>query len=116
VSPLLLAPTSAAKPADVATTAAEAQAKAILNGLEAGKLDRSLFTDDGNFYFSPEAIGDFQNSLTPLGSVTAVTQRVEELRGGMTFRVFTIQFSNRSLRLTTYTMPDGKLEQFLVGP
>jgi hypothetical protein len=30
--------------------------------------------------------------------------------------VFTVQFASRSLRLTTYTMPDGKLEQFLVGP
>ena len=116
VSPLLLATTNAAKPADAATTAAEAQAKEILNGLEAGKLDRSLFTDDCNFYFSPQAIGDFQTSLAPLGSVTNVTQRIQELRGGMTFRVFTIQFSNRSLRLTTYTMLDGKLEQFLVGP
>jgi hypothetical protein len=117
VSPLLLATTGAAKPSsDAATAAAEAQAKAILNGLEAGKLDRSLFTDDCNFYFSQQAIGDFQTSLTPLGSVTSVTQRVQELRGGMTFRVFTVQFSNRTLRLVTYTMQDGKLEQFLVGP
>jgi CubicO group peptidase (beta-lactamase class C family) len=117
VSPLLLATTGAAKPSsDAATAAAEAQAKAILNGLEAGKLDRSLFTDDCNFYFSRQAIGDFQTSLTPLGSVTSVTQRVQELRGGMTFRVFTVQFSNRTLRLVTYTMQDGKLEQFLVGP
>jgi D-alanyl-D-alanine carboxypeptidase len=117
VSPLLLAATTSAKPpADATAPAAEAQAKAILNGLEAGKLDRSLFTEDGNSYFSQQAIGDFQSSLAPLGSVASVTQRVAELRGGMTFRVFAIQFPSRSLRLTTYTMPDGKLEQFLVGP
>ena len=43
---------------------------------------------------------------------------VEELRGGMTFRAFTVTFANsaRRLRITTYTMPDGKLEQYLVIP
>jgi D-alanyl-D-alanine carboxypeptidase len=116
VAPLLLATAGSAQPADAATTAAETQAQAILTGLQTGTLDHSLFTDDCNFYFSQQAIADFQSSLAPLGAITHLSQRVAELRGGMTFRAFTIQFANRTLRLTTYTMPDGKLEQFLVGP
>ena len=42
----------------------------------------------------------------------------ETLRGGMTFRVFAVEFphSNQRLTITTYTMPDGKLEQYLVEP
>jgi D-alanyl-D-alanine carboxypeptidase len=43
---------------------------------------------------------------------------MEELRGGMTFRVFRVDFPNSTqhLQITTYTMPDGKLEQYLVLP
>jgi hypothetical protein len=36
----------------------------------------------------------------------------------MTFRVFRVEFPNNAqhLQVTTYTMPDGKLEQYLVIP
>jgi hypothetical protein len=43
-------------------------------------------------------------------------QADEELRGGMTFRSFRIVYPGRRLTLTTYTYPDGKLEQYLVSP
>ncbi len=38
------------------------------------------------------------------------------LRGGMTFRSFDIVYPARRLSLTTYTYPDGKLEQYLIAP
>jgi hypothetical protein len=38
------------------------------------------------------------------------------LRGGMSFRSFEIVYPGKRLRLTTYTYPDGKLEQFLIAP
>jgi hypothetical protein len=38
------------------------------------------------------------------------------LRGGMTFRVFDILYPGKRLVLTTYTYPDGKLEQYLIAP
>lgn len=119
ISSLVLTAPVQAKGEDAGKVAAETQAKAILSGLEAGKLDRSLFTDDGNFYFSKVAIGDFKSSLGPLGAIKELTQVGSELRGGMVFRVFSVKFPDAkgtSLTLTTYTMPDGKLEQFLVGP
>ena len=34
----------------------------------------------------------------------------------MTFRVFKVSFPERELTVTTYEMPDGKLEQYLVIP
>lgn len=121
IAPLLLTP---GKSADSRATAAEAQAaaqataqaKTILTGLQAGKLDRGLFTDNCNFYFSQQAIDDFSSSLAPLGAINDLSQRMERLRGGMTFRVFTVKFADKTLALTTYAMPDGKLEQFLIGP
>ncbi len=110
ITPLLL-PTSVVPD----HTAAEAQVKAVLAGLQQGKIDRSLFTADCNFYFSPETIGDFQTSLSPLGDVRTVTQMSEQLRGGMTFRTFMVAFGGgTNVLVTTYTTTDGKLEQFLV--
>jgi len=96
--------------------AAEAQAKQILVGLQHGRLDISRLTENAKFYFSKETIGDFASSLAPLGEIKSVTMDSEELRGGMTFRAFNVAFATKSARLTTFTLPDGKIEQFLVGP
>jgi D-alanyl-D-alanine carboxypeptidase len=108
---ILLAPaagTDAAK--------AEARALAIFTGLQNGQLDRAQLTPYCNSYFSPEAIADFSSSLKPLGTPTEFTQVNEEQRGGMTFRAFRAKFAERDLVITTYEMPDGKLEQYLVIP
>ena len=37
-------------------------------------------------------------------------------RGGMVFRRFRAVFEQKPVILSTYTMPDGRLEQFLVLP
>ena len=113
IVPLLL--NSSAPAGAAASVASEAQMRAILTGLGAGKLDRSLFTEDCNFYFSPETIEDFRSSLKPLGAVAEVKQGPESARGGMTFRLFEVRFAGgKKIAVTTYTMPDGKLEQLLV--
>ena len=97
-------------------TAPEQQALEIYRGLQQGRIDRSLLAPNLSDYFTPQAIADFQSSLAPLGEPLSLRQSHEELRGGMTFRVFDITYPGRSLRLTTYTYPDGKLEQYLVEP
>ena len=111
ILPLVLSSTMPAKPADAATLAAEAQAKLILEGLVTGRIDRTLFTANCNFYFSKEALADFSSSLAPLGPITSLSQRSDGLRGGMTFRAFTVKFGSgdtaRTVTLTSYTMPDG---------
>ena len=93
-----------------------AQAKAIFEGLQKGTIDRSLFTSNANFYFSDQALKDFQSSLGPLGTPTAFVQTRTALRGGMTYRNYRVTFPNRTIRVWTYEMPDGKLEQYQVAP
>jgi CubicO group peptidase (beta-lactamase class C family) len=93
-----------------------AQAKAIFEGLQQGTIDRSLFTSNANFYFSDQALKDFQSSLGPLGAPTGFVQTRTALRGGMTYRSYRVTFPNRTLRVWTYEMPDGKLEQYQVAP
>jgi len=95
---------------------AEQQALDIYRGLQQGRIDRSLLAPNLNDYFTPQAVGDFQSSLAPLGEPLSLRQTSESLRGGMTFRSFDITYPGRRLRLTTYTYPDGKLEQYLIAP
>jgi CubicO group peptidase (beta-lactamase class C family) len=97
-------------------TAAEEQALGIYRGLEQGRIDRALLAPNLSNYFTPEAIADFQSSLAPLGEPLEFRQTSTELRGGMTFREFEIVYPDRKLSLTTYTYPDGKLEQYLIAP
>jgi CubicO group peptidase (beta-lactamase class C family) len=98
------------------TAPLEKQALDIYHGLQQGRIDRSLLAPNLNDYFTSEAIGDFQASLGPLGEPLTFRQAHEELRGGMTFRAFRITYPGKSLTLTTYTYPDGKLEQYLIAP
>ena len=92
------------------------QAKNIFEGLQKGTIDRSLFTSDANSYFSTLALQDFQSSLALLGAPTKVVQVSEEKRGGMLERSFRVIFPDRTLRVWTYQMPNGKLEQYQVAP
>ena len=111
-----VAPLVVAGYAPAGNAAAEAQAKAILVALQQGKIDRALFTEDANFYFDADTLSDYATSLAPLGEVVSVTQTGQALRGGMTQRSFDVKFAGRVATLSTYIMPDGKIEQFLVGP
>src|SRR5712672_101589 len=93
-----------------------ARARGIFEGLQRGTIDRSLFTSNANFYFSDQALKDFQSSLAPLGAPTGFVQTRQSLRGGMTGRSYRVTFPNRVIRVWTFEMPDGKLEQYQVAP
>lgn len=100
---------------DPATPAKLEQAKKIFDGLQHGTIDRTLFTDDANAYFSDEAVKDFASGLAPLGTPVSFVQASQGLRGGMTLRVYIIRFQTKVLRAWTYEMPDGKLEQYQIA-
>lgn len=111
-----IAQLSAATVAGTKHTATEEQALNIYRGLQQGEIDRSLLAPNLNDYFDAQAIADFKSSLGPLGEPLTFHQVAENLRGGMTFRAFRIVYPTRRLVLTTYTYPNGKLEQYLVSP
>ncbi len=97
-------------------TAPEQQAIDMYHGLQQGRIDRSLLAPNLSDYFTPEALADFRDGLGPLGEPLTFHQAGEQLRGGMTFRAFQIVYPGKRLTLTTYTYPDGKLEQYLIAP
>jgi CubicO group peptidase (beta-lactamase class C family) len=101
---------------NAALSAPEQQALDIFHGLQQGQIDRSLLAPNLSDYFTAEAVADFQKSLAQLGEPLTFQQANTEFRGGMTFRVFRIVYPGKRLTLTTYTYPDGKLEQYLIAP
>jgi hypothetical protein len=109
IAPLLLAADDPATPAKLQ------QARKIFEGLQKGLIDRSLFTDNANAYFSETALKDFASGLAPLGTPQEFNQTRQGLRGGMTLRVYRIKFAQKTLRAWTYEMPDGKLEQYQIA-
>jgi CubicO group peptidase (beta-lactamase class C family) len=100
---------------DPTTPAKTSQARKIMEGLQRGTIDRSLFTSNANFYFSDDALKDFAAGLAALGELQGFTQTANGLRGGMVYRSYRAKFAKQTLRAWTYEMPDGKLEQFQIA-
>ena len=93
----------------------EDQSREIFAALQQGKINRALFTDNCNSYFTAQALKDFASSLGPLGSPTEFTQTHNQDRGGMTFRLFEVHFPQKTVEVWERIMPDGKIEQYQVG-
>jgi D-alanyl-D-alanine carboxypeptidase len=100
---------------DPATPQTTSQMQKIFEGLQKGQIDRSQFTSNANAYFSDQALKDFASSLGPLGKPQEFSQASQGLRGGMTLRRYRIRFAQKTLNLTTFIMPDGKIEQYQIA-
>jgi len=105
--------------ADIGETAREADVRSTLAALRTGKLDPARFTENARYYFNPQTLGDYRQSLAPLGALTGLELvRPPRLRGGFVNRVFKLKFAKRTLTLITYAEPgaQGRWEQFIVTP
>ena len=87
----------------------------VYDGLQQGKIDRSIFTDNANSYFNDQALKDYSSSLGPLGAPQSFTQSGSSLRGGMTARIYEVKYPAKNLVIIVYEMPDGKFEQYLIA-
>ncbi len=99
--------------------ARDALARKLFDQLRAGVPDPALLTDNARGYFDPTTVGDYRDSLTPLGEPTSFTPRgPARLRGGFVNRNYTIAWGNRRLLAVTYAEPgaEGRFEQFMVMP
>jgi D-alanyl-D-alanine carboxypeptidase len=101
--------------ADSAAANAHALVRRIYDDLVIGKIDRTLFTPSANAYFTPQVIADYQSSLAPLGAPTEFSRQGETVRGGMKLRFYQIRAGSVVMDLTTMTLPDGKLDQYIIA-
>jgi len=90
------------------------EARRIFVGLTQGQLDRSLLTDNANAYFTPETVQEIAHSIAPLGAVESFKLTSTGTRGGMDERIYDISLVERELELVTRSLPDGKLEQYMI--
>jgi D-alanyl-D-alanine carboxypeptidase len=101
--------------AEDAPDAVAAALPGILGGFAKGQIDRALFSANCNAYFSADAMADFKATLAPLGAVMSVYRTKTALRGGMMYGAYRVVFANgATLVMNTYTLPDGRFEQFLI--
>ena len=95
-------------------TESEARARRLFEELQRGRMDRALFSENANAYFTEEALRDHAASLRKLGAPTKVKQTAQRLRGGMTYRAFDVHTKKKALEIHERDLPDGKIEEFIV--
>ena len=100
---------------DTADAAARDLARLIYDGLTKGTIDRALFTPAANAYFNQETLSDYAASLAPLGAPSEFSSTGKFLRGGMTIRSYQIRAGAVVMDLTTMTLPDGHIDQYLIS-
>lgn len=91
------------------------EARRNFDRLRQGKLDRTLLSENANDYFTPATVQDIARGIAPLGPVKSFELTTNSTRGGMDFRVYEIKLAKRELELVTRSLPDGKLEQYMIS-
>lgn len=97
---------------DAGTTEA---ARRIYDGLTKGTIDRALLTPSASAYFTAEVLADYAASLSRLGSPSEFILTDTSLRGGMTIRSYRIRAGDVVMDLTTMTLPDGRIDQYIIS-
>jgi hypothetical protein len=100
---------------DTADAGARDLARRIYDGLTNGTIDRSLFTPAANAYFTQDVLSDYAASLAPLGPPTEFSSTGTSLRGGMSIRSYRIRAGDVVMDLTTMTLPDGRIDQYIIS-
>jgi CubicO group peptidase (beta-lactamase class C family) len=94
------------------------EVRSIFDMLRAGKIDRSKFTANGNFYFTQAVVLDYRTSLATLSEPKRIELRASKgLRGGLTVERYIFTFADRKLLCVVRAEPStGRIEQFTLYP
>jgi CubicO group peptidase (beta-lactamase class C family) len=94
------------------------EVRSIFNMLRTGQIDRSKFTENGNFYFTAAALLDYRTSLASLGEPRRIALLGSKgLRGGLTDEKYIFTFADRKLLCIVRSEPSGgRIEQFTLYP
>lgn len=94
---------------------AEARARAVFKGFQAGTADRGLFTENANAYLTAAVLADQKAGLAAYGPARLFQLTGEDTRGGFKTRYWKIVTARGLLSAVERGYPDGKIEQFMIS-
>jgi CubicO group peptidase (beta-lactamase class C family) len=89
-------------------------AKEVFAAIQAGRVERSRFGDDFNFFLTEAKLKEASSRLRPLGDPTRVDVEVKVERGGMEQSNLRFTFGSMKFRAIMLRSLDGKVQQFLI--
>jgi D-alanyl-D-alanine carboxypeptidase len=90
-------------------------AKEVFAALQAGRIERSRFGDDFNFFLTDAKLQAASARLRALGAPTEVDVEYAGERGGMEQATLRFTFGAMKFRATMFRSIDGKVQQFLIN-
>jgi CubicO group peptidase (beta-lactamase class C family) len=93
----------------------EKRARAIIEGLRLGKIDRSLFTEDANHYLNPEVLAGLKAGLAKMGPTRAISQQARDAHKEYTRKAWKIVTAHGTAEAIEFDHPDGKIQEFMVS-
>lgn len=88
----------------------------LFAAFQAGRIDRSLLSENFNAFLTDRMIEEIRAGLAPLGPARRIALEREDRRGGMMSHFWSIVCRDRHLKAVERVLPDGKIEEFLVRP
>jgi CubicO group peptidase (beta-lactamase class C family) len=89
-------------------------AKEVFAALQAGRVERSRFGDDYNFFLTDAKLQAASSRLRALGAPTQVDVESKAERGGMEQATLRFTFGAMKFRAMMFRSVDGKVQQFLI--
>ena len=86
-----------------------AVARKIFADLRQGKIDRTLFSNNGNEYYTPTAVADTARTLSRLGARKIFELKDSGTRGGMDRRTYKVELVKKTFDLVVRQWPMAKL-------
>jgi D-alanyl-D-alanine carboxypeptidase len=93
----------------------EKRARAIIEGFRLGKIDRTLFTDDANFYLNSEVLKAQKNGLARMGPTRTFNLQSENQHRDRKRKLWKIVTTHGILNAIEFDLPDGKIQEFFVS-
>jgi D-alanyl-D-alanine carboxypeptidase len=98
----------------IAGLAAAEQAKAFVQALQAGQVDRSALGEEFDVFLKPAYVAPAAARLKPYGEPTAAAVESIGERGGMEVSTTRLEFKTGVLKVLMYRTPDGKIQQLFI--
>ncbi len=89
-------------------------AKEVFAALQAGRVERTRFGDDFNFFLTDAKLQAASSRLRALGAPTHVDVDAKAERGGMEQATLRFTFGAIKFRAIMFRSVDGKVQQFLI--